>query len=275
MRKLTTIALMGSLFQISLVHAEPLVDSAPLDRGFRQMYNLQFADAHQTFANYLRTHPADPMGSVSNAAAYLFSEFDRLNILESEFWVSDQPFLDLHKPAADPAIKKQFEAELARTQKLTDAALRKNPDDPNAQLAATLRLGLHADYLALIEKRQMAGLAEVKQSRQLAEKLLAKHPDFYDAWIAIALENYLLSMKAAPVRWLLRFGGAQTDKTVGIEKMQLTAEKGHYLLPYARLLLAVADLRNHVPARAKEKLQWLSKEFPANRLYREELAKLN
>jgi hypothetical protein len=117
--------------------------------------------------------------------------------------------------------------------------------------------------------------AEVRQGRQVAEKLLAKHPDYYDAWIAIALENYLLSLKSAPVRWLLRVGGAQTDKTTGFEKMQLTAEKGHYLLPYAPLLPAVADLRNHMPAHASEKLQWLAKEFPGNRLYREELAKLN
>jgi hypothetical protein len=266
---------MALLFQVCALRAEPLVDSMPLDRGYRQMYNLQFAEAHRTFSEYLAVHPEDPMGSVSNAAAYLFSEFDRLKILHSEFWVEDQAFLDLHKPAADPAIKKQFEAELARTQKLTDAALRKNPDDANAQLAGTLRLGLHSDYLALIEKRQMAGLAEVKQSRQLAEKLLARHPEYYDAWIAPALENYLLSLKPAPVRWLLRFGGAQTDKSIGIEKMQLTAQKGHYLLPYARLLLAVADLRNRNPARAKEKLLWLAREFPGNRLYREELAKLN
>jgi hypothetical protein len=266
---------MGLLFQIALLKAEPLVDSAPLDRGFRQMYNLQFADAHRTFGGYSTAHPDDPMGPVSNAAAYLFSEFDRLNILQSDFWVNDQPFLDLHKPPADPEIKKQFEAELARAQKLTDSALRKDRDDPNALLAGTLRLGLHADYLALIEKRQMAGLAEVKQGRQMAEKLLSKHPTYYDGWIAIALENYLLSLKAAPVRWLLRMGGAQTDRAVGVEKMQITAEKGHYLLPYARLLLAVADLRNHQPARAKVKLHWLATELPANRLYREELAKLN
>jgi hypothetical protein len=268
-------ALLVCLLQACPLMAEPLLDTAPLDRGFRQMYNLEFAKAHRTFGDYARVHPDDPMGSVSNAAAWLFSEFDRLKILQSEFWVGDQPFLDFHKPPADPAVKKQFEQELARAQKLGDAALRRNPDDANAQLAATLRLGLHADYLALIEKRQIAGLAEVKESRQMAEKLLMKHPNLYDAWIAIALENYLLSLKAAPVRWLLRLGGAQTDKAVGFEKMQLTAEKGHYLLPYARLLLAVADLRNHAPAHAREKLQWLATEFPGNRLYREELAKLN
>jgi len=275
MKKRSHLAVLGLFFQISWLQAEPLLDSAPLDRGYRQMYNLQFDSAHRTFAEYAKTHPEDPMAPLSDAAAWLFSEFDRLKILQSEFWIEDQPFLDFHKPMADPAVKKQFEQDLARTQKLVEAALRKSPDDANAQLATTLRLGLHADYLALIEKRQMAGLAEVKQSRQVAEKLLSKYPNYYDAWIAIALENYLLSLKPAPVRWLLRIGGAQTDKAIGFEKMQLTADKGHYLLPYARLLLAVADLRNHVPARAKEKFQWLAKEFPGNRLYRAELAKLN
>jgi hypothetical protein len=120
----------------------------------------------------------------------------------------------------------------------------------------------------------MAALSEVKQSRILAEQLLAKHPDYYDAYIAVGLENYLLSLKPAPVRWFLHMGGAQTDKQAGIEKLNLTAEKGHYLLPYARLLLAVADLRDHAPEKAKKRLEWLASEFPSNRLYKEELARL-
>jgi hypothetical protein len=155
---------------IPAAHAEPLVNSMPLDRGFRQMYNLQFTDAHRTFGEYSKSRPEDPMGAVSDAAAWLFSEFDRLRILQSEFWVDDKPFLDLHKPPADPTIKKKFQSALDRTQSLVESALRKNPDDANAQLAGTLRLGLNANYIALIEKRQMAGLAEVKLGRQMAVK---------------------------------------------------------------------------------------------------------
>ena len=251
------------------------IEPSLLDRGYREMYNLQFADAHQTFAGYSRQNPADPMGAVSDAAAYLFSEFDRLHILQSEFWVRDQSLFDFHKLAADPAIKKRFDEALSKTLALADTELKNAPDSANAQLASALRLGLHADYTALIEKRGIAALTEVKQSRQIAEKLLAKHPDYYDAWIAVGLENYLLSLKPAPVRWILHIGGAQTDKGTGLDRLRLTAEKGHYLLPYARLLLAIADLRDHAPASAREKLQWLAREFPGNRLYRDELAKLN
>ena len=55
--------------------------SSALDNGFRQMYNPEFADAHNTVREWKAAHPGDPMGPVSDAAAYLFSEFDRLHIL--------------------------------------------------------------------------------------------------------------------------------------------------------------------------------------------------
>jgi hypothetical protein len=100
-------------------------------------------------------------------------------------------------------------------------------------------------------------------------------PTCYDAYIAVGVENYLLSLKPAPVRWLLHLAGAQTDKETGLEKLRITAAKGHYLMPYARMLLAVAALRDHDSQQAKTLLEGLSREFPHNRLYASELAKLN
>jgi hypothetical protein len=114
----------------------------------------------------------------------------------------------------------------------------------------------------------------VKQGRVLANRLLAEHPDYYDAYVAIGVENYMLGLKSAPMRWFLRMGGAETDKQLGIEKMRLTAEHGKYLRPFARLLLAVAALRDKDFAHAREILTWLSTEFPQNPLYREELSKI-
>jgi hypothetical protein len=259
---------------LALLSTACLHGAALLDEGFRQMYNLQFAEAHRTFEEYGRENPSDPLGPVSDAAAYLFGEFDRLHILQSELWTEDQTFLNFRKPNADPEVKKRFEEALGRAQRLIDEQFRRAPKDANALFAASLRLGLHSNYLAMIEKKNLAALAEVKQSRIIAEEALAGNPSNYDAYISPGLENYLLSLKPAPVRWILHMSGAETDRSTGLEKLRITAEKGHYLLPYARLLLAIADLRAHAPERAREKLQWLAAQFPGNRLYREELAKL-
>ncbi len=45
--------------------AEPTL----LDMGFQQMYNLQFADAHESFSQWQRLHPDDALGPASDAAA--------------------------------------------------------------------------------------------------------------------------------------------------------------------------------------------------------------
>ncbi len=136
-----------------LIAAAALRAAPPLDEGYHQMYNLQFNEAHRTFAEYSRQSPADPMGPVSEAAAYLFAEFDRLRILQSQFLTSNESFLDFHRPEADPVIKKQFEAKLDEAERLDDAARKKDPNDSNALFAEMLRLGLHSNYLAMIEKK--------------------------------------------------------------------------------------------------------------------------
>jgi hypothetical protein len=248
--------------------------AAPLDQGFRQMYNLEFSGAHETFQAYVKAHPEDPFGPTSDGAAYLFDEFNRLGVLQSELFVDDERFKGREKPPPDPAVRDKFNAALAQSKKLADAILQRSPNDHNALFATVLNLGLESDYLALVEKRDFASLAYTKRAGIAAEKLLAVDPACYDAYLAIGVENYILGLKPPPVRWLLRLYGAQTDEQVGIQKLEVTATKGHYLLPFARLLLAVAALRDKNRNRAKELLQNLAQEFPNNQLYRRELSRL-
>ncbi len=264
------IALLFAVFTITSA-AEPTV----LDHGYRHMYNLDFAAAHGAFGEWEKTHPDDPMGPVSDAAAYLFAEFDRLRVLQSEFLTDDEEFVRRGRSLQpDAQARRNFEEALAHAERLAAAALARSPGDENSRLAVLLETGLHADYLSLIEKRNLAALAEIKRSHRLAQELLALHPRCYDAYLAMGVENYLLSLKPLPVRWLLRLGGAQTDRQAGIRQLRITADKGRYLLPYARLLLAIASLRDRDYEEARRMLGWLAKEFPNNGLYRRELLKL-
>jgi len=245
-----------------------------LATGYCNMYNLQFADAHRVFADWQRIHPQDPMGSVSDAAAYLFSEFDRLHILETEFFMNDKNFENQKPLTPDPDIKRKFDSQLDKTRLLINERLAHDAKDENAIFANVLMLALRGDYIALIEKRNLPALGYLKQARAAAEPLLKANPGFYDAYLAAGIENYLLSLRAAPVRWMLQMGGAQTDKATGLKDLGITAAKGHYLQPYARLLLAIAALRDHDRNNARVLLQGLAQQFPNNRLYKQELAQI-
>ena len=256
------------------LQAADRVTPSNLESGYRQMYNLDFDGAHQTFAAWEGSHPEDPMGPISNAAAYLFAEFNRLHILESEFFSDDKRFEQRQKFVPDPKNHDAFESELTRGERLSDQILSRLPKDGAALFSKVMVGGLRGDYMALVEKRNMAALSTIKNARATAEQLLSQDPSYYDAYLAIGVENYLLGSNPAPVRWLLRLGGAQTDKGQGIAKLRLTAEKGHYLAPYARLLLAVAALRDHDRMEARRLLSGLADEFPQNPLYRRELARI-
>jgi hypothetical protein len=69
----------------------------------------------------------------------------------------------------------------------------------------------------------------------------------YDAYFAVGIEIICRSGIPRRLCRMLRSTGAQTDQQTGVSKLELTAGKGHYMAQYARLLLAVVDLREHAP----------------------------
>jgi len=247
---------------------------SPLDRGFSGLYNLDFAGAQKDFAVWQQLHPDDPMGPVSEAAGFLFSEFNRLGVLESQFYENDDAFADRPKLTPDPALRKHFIDAIGRAETLSNARLAKASKDRDALFALTLSSGLQADYAALIEKRNLASLHYTKQASASAQELLAVCHDCYDALLATGFSKYIIGSMAAPVRWILRMGGLPSDKQGGIADLQTTAEHGHYLAPFARILLSIAYVREKDKPRALQLLTGLQHEFPANTLFPREIAHL-
>jgi hypothetical protein len=272
---LTTVAalLVLSVLTSAVVGA----DSPPgsLDRGFQLLYNLDFSRAQEQFSSYQEQHPDDPMGAVSEASGLLFSEMSRLGMLSTHFFDRDSGLGSKPVRRPDPMIRQRFDSALQRAEAIARSRLRGDPKDRTALLAITLVNGLRADYTALFEHRYGAALRYTRDATNYARELLAICPDCYDAYIATGISRYLIGSVSAPLRWILRMGGFPGDKKQGMADLELVSERGHYLAPYARILLAIAEIRNKNPARARQLLTQLRDEFPGNPLFDGELAHLN
>jgi hypothetical protein len=251
--------------------ARPLGGSL-LDDGYRDMYNLRFNDAHNKFQQWITTHPADSMGPGSDAAAYLFSEFERLHIIDVQLFANQDRFDSRGKLTPDPNVRKNFEDRLNQAGTMADAALKQNPHDARALYVKTMISGMRSDYALMIDKKDLAALNYSKEASALSKQALAADPHLYDAYLASGVENYMLSLKFAPLRWFLSMTGAQTSREEGIRLLKLTADQGYYLSPFARMMLAVAALRENHPQEARNILIELKKEFPLNALYDRQLA---
>jgi hypothetical protein len=153
--------------------------------------------------------------------------------------------------------------------------LAKDTKDRDALLAMTMASGLRADYAALIEKRNLSSLHYTKAANDWAAQLLAIDPQCFDAHLATGVNNYIVGSMSGPVRWLLRIDGVSGDKQQGISQLQMTAEHGHFLAPFARIMLAIAYVREKNATRAKQILASLRDEFPGNPLFAREIAHLD
>jgi hypothetical protein len=205
----------------------------------------------------------------------LFSEFNRLGVLELQFYQDDKTFDARRQFTPDPALRARFDGALDQAEKWARARLAKDSKNRDALFAMTMASGLRADYAGLIEKRNLASLHFTKQATAWAQQLLAVDPGCYDAHLATGVSQYIVGSMSAPVRWLVRLGGVSGDKEAGIRELQVTADHGQYLAPLARILLAIAYVREKDKPRARQLLVALQNDFPQNPLFGREISKLD
>ena len=248
---------------------------ALLESGFRHLYELDFQAARSDFTDYQKAAPNDPMGKSAEAASYLYEQFNAKGVLSSEFFLNDDTFLGgvNGKPSQNenPLFLKtnQQAREMAKQQ------LKSNPHDTRALLAITIADGMESDYDAIIQKKQFPALGMMRQAESEAATLLAADSNAKDADVALGMSNYIIGSMPAYKKAFLWFGGVHGDKQHGMELMQVAANDGYYLRPFAKVLLALACEREHQNDRARVLLADLAVEFPANPRFARELALLD
>jgi hypothetical protein len=251
------------------------IGAPEIDAAFHLLYELKFVEARKGLGNWQAAHPDDPLGPAAEAASHLFEEFYAQGVLTSEFFLDDKLFLGGIKGKPDPARRDAFVSAIRRAQNLAKSRLKTNPKDANALFAMTISNGMQADYSAIIEKHQLDGLRSTRTAEDYAQRLLAVEPAAADAYLALGAANYIIGSLPAHTRFFLWFGGIHGDKPKGMKQLGEAAERGRFLRPFAKLMLALAELREKQPGPAREQFQQLAAEFPQNDLFRRELAKIN
>jgi hypothetical protein len=245
-----------------------------LDAGFRLLYELKFVEARAQFEIWQKAHPQGALGYASEAASYLFEECYRQGILTSEFFLDDNRFLGKTRLTPDPDLRAKFFGADKRAEDVAQLRLKTNPDNPTALFAMSMSLGMEANYASLIDKRQFDSLKKTREADTYSKKLLKVAPDAADAYLGLGMANYIIGSLPGPKKFFLGFAGVRGDKKKGMEQLEIAAKRGHYLRPFAKILLALTALREKKPEVARTEFTELVAEFPENPLFARELAKL-
>jgi hypothetical protein len=257
----------------SIIQADP--SQALLESGFRRLYELDFQAARSDFSAYQKAAPNDPIGKSAEAASYLYEQFNAKGVLSSEFFLNDDTFLGGVNGKPSQNENPQFLQTNQMARDMAKRQLKLNAHDTRALLAITIADGMESDYDAIVQKKQFPALGMMRQAESEAAALLAADPNEKDADVALGMSNYIIGSMPGYKKAFLWFGGVHGDKQHGMELMQVAASDGHYLRPFAKVLLALASEREHQNDRARALLAELAMEYPANPRFARELALLD
>jgi hypothetical protein len=258
------------LLNVPTMSADP--SPALLETGFHRLYGLDFQGAREEFQAYQEARPADPLGKAAEAASYLFEEFNVKGVLSSEFFLDDDKLLKgLEGNPADNANPK-FVVANSQARSMAKQQLKSDPGNTNAMLVLTMADGMESDYDQVVERKQIPAVSLTRQAENEASKLLAIDPKAKDAYVALGAGHYIIGCLPTYKRAFLWFGGIHGDRERGMQEMRIAASQGHYLRPFAKILLALAYRREHQPDRARVLLAELTQQFPTNPRFAYELS---
>jgi len=251
---------------------EPEMRSGPsLEAAFNHMYRLKFTEARAEIAAYQNLHPNDALGKAAEAAAYLFEEFEQKGVLTSAFFLDDKRFLGGVDGSPESNRNPKFLEANRQARELAQARLRNYSRDPDSLLVLAMADGMESNYDAMIEKKQLASLSMLKQADAEATKVLSIDTKAQDAYVSLGSANYIIGSLPGYKKAFLWFGGVHGDKVRGMEELQSAASGGHFLRPFAKIMLALAHEREHQYKEAAVLLAELHKEFPENPHFKAEM----
>src|SRR5215471_17854774 len=115
-----------------------------IDEGFEHFYNLEYDEAVAVFEKAIAQNPTSPDLHNHLAQTLVFREMFRNGALESELVSGNNSFLRRPKLNPSAETEKRFLGEVAKAIDLSEARLKKDPNDVTAMYAEGIAYGLRA-----------------------------------------------------------------------------------------------------------------------------------
>lgn len=238
--------------------------------GYEALYNLDYDGARRRFQKMIDLAPDHPAGPQCFAASLWIQQLNESWELKSTLY-SDKTYKN-EKPKVDQRKVDEFRKWTRRTKQLSEARLRKNSRDVEALYFLGAAEGLEAAYSAAVERKFMSALRTGSSAVDHHRKVLELSPEFYDAELAIGLQNYVIGSLPLPLKMLAKSVGVSGSKKKGLKELEHVAKDGEWGRDVARTLLVDLYKREKRWDDAIATARELSQRFPRNYLFKLQLA---
>ena len=229
-------------------------------------YNLDHDKASAVLEQGMRDHPDDAALPRAHATLTWLNLLFKRGMVLVENYLGPVSKEDVKVAAPPNPAAASFQADVARSIALSEAQLKRRPDDPAAMYELGAALGLQASWAATIDGKVMGAFGSARRAYNLHERVMALAPQRVDAGLIVGTYRYLVASLALPARWLAYMVGFGGDKEKGLSLIAAAANYPSLSQPDARFALVLLYNREGRFAAAQTQLDELRKVYPRNRL---------
>lgn len=245
-----------------------------IDEGYTYFYNLEYDQALGVFERAIAQNPERPDLHNHLAQTLIFREMFRNGALESELVSGSNSFL--RRPKLNPTreTEKRILDEIAKSMELSDAQLKRDPQDTAAMFASGIAYGLRSNYFWVVKQSWRDSLRDATVSRKLHNRISELEPNNVDARLVQGLHDYIVGSLPWKYKMLGFLVGMRGDKEKGIRTLQDVAKNGKLNRVDAEVFLCALYRREKQSRLAVPLVQDLIRRYPRNYLLRLELGKM-
>jgi tetratricopeptide (TPR) repeat protein len=255
-------------------HTDPINFDPEIRDGMTHFYNLDYDGAISRFEHVIATHPNEPMPYAYDLVAVIFRELYHQDLLDTTYYARDSFLTNQRKVDIPPANRQKIEDLTDKVIALADERIKNNSRDANAYFARGYARGLHAAFITLADHSFYGAARQGLAARSDSESALKIDPDYYDANMAIGIQQFAVASLPRFVRMVVGIAGVGGNKEKGLNLLKIAASKGTVTPVEARTTLSLFLRHDGRYPEALAVQHGLATEYPHDYLFRLEEANL-
>ena len=234
-------------------------------QAFDAAYNLDHREAIAFLDRAVQADPNDPDAHRAVAViAWLRIGFLRGSITVDDYLGSvSKPNINMLPPPPEEA--QRFHRHIARALELSEAEVRRRPNDPEAHYRLGAVIGTQASYGATVEGKVLASFRAARRAYDAHEKVLELNPSRKDAGLIVGTYRYVVSALSLPIRLMAYVAGFGGDKARGLRMIEEAAAYPSLTQTDAKFALLLLYNREKQFDAAMRVVLDLQKQYPKNR----------
>ncbi|MCI0392524.1 MAG: hypothetical protein MOB07_27650 [Acidobacteria bacterium] len=239
--------------------------------GFDLLYNIDYAIAGTRFEEMIVLNPEHPAGHFYLATTQWLSILNSMRRLQIGLYTDDSFFAG-SGDTVDPQLDRKFRDAITKAINVSQARVRKNPNDIEGLYYLGAAYGMLAGYEATVTRRFKKALDNGSRGVDYHRKVIKIDPNYADAYLSIGLYNYVVGTLPWVIRWGMKLVKVSGNPQRGLAEIRKAIDYGKYASDDARTVLVAIYQREEDYSEALKLLEELALKYPRNYLYRLERA---